>query len=1013
MITKKILNTTFLGLFLVLLTLSMPLTHATHESIQMTMVKSSPSSTFYYEGLSIVAGIDTAALVNLNIVGGASAERVSGASFDQVKNWIFVLSDQEDYADYMQRRPFRAPDNATLLLQVPNTSTGVAIALEVAEQFAAHYDVNLWIAGMRTLPDSYVFTFNGGMNNSAFQTLLDEMTDDLDDGFITAIDKSKVTNAPVKAVIVGGGDYAIRSIMYVDDNAITGSYSLTSANLFGGAIEASENPALDKYSVVSVRFPYTITPSVITPMPDNVAPQITGKMDWVLQYPHNIMRADLDFVITFDIDHAALVSSPRVSVNMQYDHDLLNDEGILEMEYELKNTGTQAAENILISYPLGPYFMEVLENKPILPRLKDNIEVNESIHTVTNVSVSITYTGPLFNDYEDQEYEQEMLALTGWYTYKDNGSWVDWDEAATDPIVKSDSRTINVYGLEGTVTVAITLHNPDGTSKILVAKAQEFLEDINLTDYAYTDLPDVFDDYKEALVDTMEEAALELYLLLYTNQTLFDPVWNDFELVTRVVGEPGYEQVEYFLEAEVAHLDINEELVISWSLENITAPWMTFGVMRSDWYNEIDGSNGIELITTQHDFYEMMQTLLGFASGAGSLAYGRPISWTWEDMGEIYSLSYGARFKYENANGFEYFGFSNGLNLQLVDDEAVLNVYVELDDVGYRVGDEVTISGYIRNTGDIDAHEVYLNLFHGRLGNNWAIEDMKLFHSEEIAIGTDVIAPGEQHNFSVTVEANSYLGIHPVFATVEFISDYGQEPLEVYNFWNPDQTAEWKGAAETNNIVVSNMAWALLLPPTEEMKPAFPVPIMDITTDFSLDITKTPWEIQIVVTIENVGESSSNVVAVQYYNADDLELIARSTTQGAITTQTHGFVGIVAVGGVTLAPTESFAVTMKWKIITEDAVFIPPIVVIYDSIYENELGESKEAHAAQAMFNALDGSTQDASDWEDYGTSNTVGSSAGANIDTGDGDKERRLSFELFTSLTIVALTVFILKKKR
>ena len=59
------------------------------------------------------------------------------------------------------------------------------------------------------------------------------------------------------------------------------------------------------------------------------------------------------------------------------------------MAYDIINTGNEDAENILISYPLGPDFMKLLSNRPVLPRLRDDVSINETIQTNTTVTIDV------------------------------------------------------------------------------------------------------------------------------------------------------------------------------------------------------------------------------------------------------------------------------------------------------------------------------------------------------------------------------------------------------------------------------------------------------------------------------------------------------------------------------------------------------------------------------------------------------------------------------------------------
>jgi len=722
-----------------------------------------------------------------------------------------------------------------------------------------------------------------------------------------------------------------------------------------------------------------------------------------------------NFEVVYTMNQAELASSPRVSVNMDYDQQLLNEDGILQMNYEVTNTGTETAENITISYPLGPDFIDMIVNSPTIYKLRDDVTIDEDFYSEVNATLLIDFGGTLEGVVDDFYVNVTVLVFDGWYRNITDGQLSFWNESATEQIVNFDYIEFDTGpDLPGTgsITVNATLKSETGLNTILTFLVAYYLSQIDLTEYIIAgDLDSLIYDYGEALWNGIAYSVLAIQATLYEEQTLFDPDLQDFEYVERTVGPVGQEHTEYFLEAVIPSLGPNETVFLSWALENVTSQSMEFGVMRGE---EVEGSDAVKLITRKHNYLEMMQMILGFADDAGQLAYGRPISY-YDEEADAW-LSVGARFRYQDPEGFEYFGFSNGINFQLADDEAVINAHVELNQTSYKVGDPVTITGYIRNTGDINAENVKLYLFHGRMGNDWQIEDPDLFYYEEI--GT--IENGTQYNFEVQVDANSFLGIHPVYAVVEFDSDYGQEALPVYNFWEPNITAEFEGAAQTHEWVLSNMDWALLIPRTNERRPAFPQPVLDIETSVEIIIPENaPWEIEVTLTITNVGDAETHITITQFYNLTELSLLSKTTTKGSISNGTYFGMGYIRVEGITLYPGDSVTLTMHWLFLTSDGCYIPAAEIIYDSRFENELeGDKEGGMESLQVFQALDGSSQEAesSNWEDYGASTSTGSSAGADIYTGGQDKTRRVgSIDLLyiSALTLLIPIVVLRKRKR
>ncbi|MHA1853217.1 MAG: hypothetical protein ACTSUF_06830, partial [Candidatus Heimdallarchaeaceae archaeon] len=328
--SKLILGSTLVGIAVLLLTISGSLTQASVASVNYNVLSPKATPDFLREEMKVIAGIDSAAVVELNLVGGPEPSIVSSPLFDGVINWGFVLADQTAYEDYLYRRPFRAPDNYSLVLEISGTlgETGsLEKAFDIAAEFSLTYGITLTWSGAtkNNVANTYVYVFSAGAENSDFTQILNEIQGDISEGLVSYITSDDITNSPVKALGFGvlnikGFTLPVRLVYYVDTNAITGTtlFTLSTNNIFGEDIAPFDDPTYLKYSELKFRFPYTINPQSITPEPDNFAPQITGKMDWVLTPPAGVPRAPDNYEVVFNINHSALVSSPRVHVNMGY-----------------------------------------------------------------------------------------------------------------------------------------------------------------------------------------------------------------------------------------------------------------------------------------------------------------------------------------------------------------------------------------------------------------------------------------------------------------------------------------------------------------------------------------------------------------------------------------------------------------------------------------------------------------------------------------------------------------------
>jgi hypothetical protein len=1005
---KTILGSAVLGLTIILLTMSGAVTQAQINSTSFGTNQISLDPIFIEE-MKVVAGIDAAALVQITLMGDSAPAITSNTLFNNVVNWLFIASDQDNYHPYLMRRPFKAPENATLILEIEGSlgaDGSLGTAIQIAILFATTYDVGLmWARADKLDNGNYLYFFTGSMENTIFNTLITEIQTDITSGFASLLDAIVISAAPVKAVVIGEGflegrKLPVRLVTYVDTDAIVdeggGVYTLSTANLFGTIVTPAVGIGL-KYSVIQYRFPYTINPTVISPRTDNFAPQITGKMDWVLNVPWMIPRVGMDYVVSYNIDHSEFASVPRVAVNMDYNQTMLNVDGRFQMDYVVSNTGTEDAYDIDINYALGPDFLDFLAVKPDLPALRSDVTVNPAYHQEITGTITVTFDGALFPDgvYPDLVGSQVVLILDGWYQNNTDASMVNLNSANTDIVVGGDTQIFDVAGVTGTVNTVISLSTLDanGLPDILVNQAIAFLSNVDIGAYTPANIINIFGDYEAELVAAVQAAGDDLFNLLYTIEPIFVPDLMDFGYSVREVGDIGSDAAavsQVYLNSTIPFLAAGNSLTLSWALDNVPAKDMHFGIMGVAPVDVGASYNALQLSTIDRTGYDLMRLLFGAGDPAGGkFTYSRPISYydPWLDIW----FSGGAMFKYEDFEGFEYFGFSNGINLQIADDEAVLNVNVSLNQTSYKVGDPVTAYYSIENTGNLPAENVQLLLVHGRMGNDWQIREPDPFWYDNI--GT--VGVGQTYYGQADVNANSFLGIHSVYAIVYFDSDVGQTPLvDGLVDFGPGLVTVFEGAAETHQVVLSNMDWAVLLPKTQARRPAFPQPVLEIDVDVNIIIpTNAPWELELTITITNVGESATHITAIQFYNATEMDLLSKSSSKGSIINATQYGMGVVVFQGITLAPGESVVLTMRWMFLTSNGCYIPGIYIIYDSRFENELGGDEvqgNDDVQNPIMMALNGQSQDEEDWEDYGQSTQTGTSAGADVFTG-GEHTRRL----------------------
>ena len=326
-----------------------------------------------------------------------------------------------------------------------------------------------------------------------------------------------------------------------------------------------------------------------------------------------------------------------------------------------------------------------------------------------------------------------------------------------------------------------------------------------------------------------------------------------------------------------------------------------------------------------------MITLLASINNAG-----RFLSIFEPSLGAFISL--GNRYLYYDAKGMEYFGLTNGINLQIGDDEAVLESSLSSDQTTYRVGDMVTFNLNISNYGTIDAYEIHVDIINIRFNYHWQPTGVIVVKSFEI----DQINSGEKLSREFSILANSHIGMNSYVALISFTSDKGQPPTEIENPWTGGSTL-WIFGGETRNIVSSTLTFGILLPPLslqDQIRPSFPLPEITVSTSYSL--SENEEELYVEYTITNEGLSDTDVSIYQILDPSKYTLDSANCSyyhnlmNPQVLTplfnvkQTHT---IVSFANVTLSPGDYIIIKEIYTDFSGNFT-IPPLVVNYQSIYE-------------------------------------------------------------------------------
>jgi len=341
----------------------------------------------------------------------------------------------------------------------------------------------------------------------------------------------------------------------------------------------------------------------------------------------------------------------------------------------------------------------------------------------------------------------------------------------------------------------------------------------------------------DVLSNTEMEHILES---VYINETFLqiDPIDFQFVELTNTTDT---------LIATIPQLDPNESVTLSFAIRNL--PTGIVDVYDATKYNE---SYYEIYVAETYDWEEFIISM--FESANLTLHYPEdqifPSGWLPDPV-------MGSLFLYNDVDGVEFFGMTNGLVIQFYDDEAILVSKITLDKDVYRFGEDVNFTFELTNIGDANATNINYRFFHAYL-----TEDLELPVIEEVpgSFGViDLIEPGETVNITYSYPALTDVGLHPVFAIFNYTSQETVDPNHPDIFSTVGHFA-----------VSSNLDFTMVLPPVHKegtTEPIYPTPEVNVTTEilgYTPNVTTVGDMITLRTTITNVGDEDTNIIYKQF-----------------------------------------------------------------------------------------------------------------------------------------------------
>ena len=651
-------------------------------------------------------------------------------------------------------------------------------------------------------------------------------------------------------------------------------------------------------SKFSFSMPFLANVTSVSPPPDNVGGSTTGSFEWVLKFFSTIVHDSFNpEIIYYPFSYDEFVF-PRISVSNSYSDFLLENDGILNMTYEIENTGTDTAYDTTIIFPIPGDLELFIQEGLEVPVLHDDLQINETFNSGITLDVQ----------YSSYSFEIFILDIRGWYENTTTLSLERW----------LDNTTLEI---DEYVTIESTNGLSEDLYNAVLARISPILEVGILeiaTNWLYYE-PIIYDELQLAVNDAYNIVFNEFYM----NKTLFQFSSTDFSYKTSTMFG-GY------LECKIPELGVNESYEVFWSITDIPTSADRFG-----FFSVFPASTSLEdytvFQTVESDYKTLMLALFTSLNSAG-----RFLS-IYDSITDSF-VSLGSRYQYFDSSGRDYYGLTNGLNFQLGDDEAVLECILNINGTTYRVGEIVPFTLEINNLGTTGAYNIHVDIVNLRLNYLWLPTDISVVKSFDI----DAIEVGETINQEFSINANSYIGLNTYVAVISFISDLNQPAEEIYVPWI-DATVPWIYGGETVNLLTSTLTFGILFPPISlenVLRPSFPVPEIVVTSDYTLH--ENDRSMYIEYEIENTGLSPTEVRISQMFGKETAEIDEINCTiilenddeqiLSPVITSRADFI-LISYTNTTLYPGDRIVIRIQLSDLAEDFI-IPPIIINYDSIYE-------------------------------------------------------------------------------
>ncbi len=466
------------------------------------------------------------------------------------------------------------------------------------------------------------------------------------------------------------------------------------------------------------------------------------------------------------------------------------------------------------------------------------------------------------------------------------------------------------------------------------------------------------------------------------------------------------ESGNYALAGTIGELNSGESETFWWAISDLPAE--NDKLIALAW--EVTNSTNYDYNLTTFDNTSSVVTELGFDNLKDylvqeSLAQGSDLRYPLLNP----EFTPGVMFVYNDTASRRYFGWSNGLIIQLYDDEAILKTTVSLNSTIYELYEIAEINVTIENIGDAPASDVQIQGYRAYVGPNWELKDLQAF-SEETYIGT--INPGESKTHSFYRQVVTSIGIIPLGVVVDYTTEKSQGIGDAFQ-------------SENVTNLGSNLILGLVMPKDENGDPqqTYPTPIVNVSvtwTDENGGEIENGDTIEIRAEVKNIGSEDTPIKILSYFPTRMAKIDISGSYSGnnfkvtdasgnTITGYDEGFafdywdypISVAGVDGLNLAVGETIVFYYRISVENASVLIVPPVAVEYSSRYEmisasgvegsesggegSPLGSVSEfplsSNPSQLKFSVQSTSSEGGSSWTSYSGSSLMAAYAAVGPD--------------------------------